>query len=128
MTAGGFRVEPDDLMAHASHLDGLVDRLNTASQAADYAMSDDAYGLLCAFLPPIINPTGEKAKEAIGSAVEGVQATSDNVRTAAKSYQDGDEGESQPFKKVDAETDGALSVGDQMRNRFRVGGVQHSEA
>ena len=128
MTAGGFRVEPDDLVAHASHLDGLVDRLNTASQAADYAMSDDAYGLLCAFLPPIINPTGEKAKETITSAVEGVQATAQNVRTAAKSYQDGDEDESKPFKKVSAETDGALSVGDDMRKRFRVGGVQRQES
>nr|WP_134727335.1 type VII secretion target [Amycolatopsis nivea] len=122
--AQGFRVEPDDLVAHASHLDGLVDRLNTAAQAADYAMSDDAYGLLCAFLPPIINPTGEKAKEAISGAIEGVQATADNVRTAAKSYQEGDEGQSKPFKKV--ATEGMLSKTDsgEVKERFRVGGVQ----
>lgn len=122
--AQGFRVEPDDLVAHASHLDGLVDRLNTAAQAANYAMSDDAYGLLCAFLPPIINPTGEKAKEAISGAIEGVQATSDNVRTAAKSYQEGDEGQSKPFKKV--ATEGMLSKTDsgELKERFRVGGVQ----
>ncbi len=119
--AQGFRVEPDDLVAHASHLDGLVDRLNTAAQAANYAMSDDAYGLLCAFLPPIINPTGEKAKEAISGAIEGVQATSDNVRTAAKSYQEGDEGQSKPFKKV--ATEGLLSKenGEELKSRFRVG-------
>ncbi|ATY12706.1 ESX-1 secretion-associated protein [Amycolatopsis sp. AA4] len=123
-SAQGFRVEPDDLVAHASHLDGLVDRLNTAVQAADYAMSDDAYGLLCAFLPPIINPTGEKAKEAIGGAIEGVQATADNVRTAAKSYQEGDEGQSKPFRKV--ATEGPLSAesGAELKDRFRVGGVR----
>ncbi|WP_328608860.1 ESX-1 secretion-associated protein [Amycolatopsis sp. NBC_00345] len=97
---GAFQVEADDLVAHASHLDGLVDRLHTAVQAADSAMSTDAYGLLCAFLPLIVNPTGEKAKEAVSSAGEGVQATADNVRTAAKSYREGDEAEAEPFKKV----------------------------
>ena len=39
MTAGGFEVEPDDLVAHASHVESLVDRLNTAASAADTAMS-----------------------------------------------------------------------------------------
>lgn len=125
--AQGFRVEPDDLVAHASHLDGLVDRLNAAAQAANYAMSDDAYGVLCAFLPPIINPTGEKAKEAISGAIEGVQATADNVRTAAKSYQEGDEGQSKPFKKV--ATEGPLSDenGAELKERFRVGGAEPAQ-
>jgi hypothetical protein len=126
MTAGGFNVEPDDLVAHASHLDGLVDRLNTAQQAADYAMSDDAYGLLCAFLPPIINPTGDKAKEAIGGAVEGVQATADNVRAAAKSYQEGDAGQAEPFKKLAADGEGILSEKStgELKAKVRVGGEQ----
>ncbi|WP_344865109.1 type VII secretion target [Amycolatopsis ultiminotia] len=100
---GQFGVEADELVAHASHLDGLVDRLHNAVQAADYALSDDAYGLLCAFLPPIVNPTGEKAKDSITSAAEGVQATADNVRTAAKSYQEGDEAEAEPFKKLSSD-------------------------
>ncbi|MBB4683242.1 type VII secretion target [Amycolatopsis jiangsuensis] len=104
---GQFEVHADELTAHASHVEALVDRLHNAQQAADYAMSDDAYGLLCAFLPPIINPTGEKAKEAIDSAAEGVQSTADNVRTAAKSYQDGDDAQAQPFQKVLA-SDGPL--------------------
>ena len=99
MTAGGFEVEPDDLVAHASHVESLVDRLNTAVSASDSAMSDHAYGLLCAFLPPIINPTGERAAEAIKAAGEGVQATADNVRTAAKSYVEGDTANAEPFNK-----------------------------
>ncbi len=98
MTAS-FDVDPDDLVAHASHLDGLVDRLSTAHGATASAMSADAYGLLCAFLPPIVNPTGEKAAEAIKAASEGVQATADNVRTAAKSYQEGDQTNAQPFNR-----------------------------
>lgn len=95
---GSFEVAADDLVAHASHLEGLVDRLNTAHGATGSAMSDDAYGLLCAFLPPIVNPTGERAAEAIKAAAEGIQTTADNVRTAAKSYLDGDSTNADPFK------------------------------
>jgi hypothetical protein len=99
MTAGGFEVEPDDLVAHASHVESLVDRLNTAVSAADTAMSDHAYGLLCAFLPPIIRPTGEQAKDALTASIEGVHGLSDNVKTAAQSYRDGEEGNAQPFER-----------------------------
>jgi len=99
MTAGGFEVEPDELVAHASHVESLVDRLSTASSAADTAMSDHAYGLLCAFLPPIIRPTGEKAKEALDASSEGVRGLADNVKTAAQSYRDGEEGNAQPFER-----------------------------
>jgi hypothetical protein len=99
MTAPGFEVEPDDLVAHASHVESLVDRLNTASSAADTAMSDHAYGLLCAFLPPIIRPTGEQAKEALTASAEGVRGLADNVTSAAKSYREGEEGNAQPFER-----------------------------
>ena len=99
MTAAGFEVEPDDLVAHASHVDSLVDRLNTAVSASDSAMSDHAYGLLCAFLPPIIRPTGEQAQDTLRASIEGVTGLSDNVRTAAQSYREGEEGNKQPFER-----------------------------
>jgi hypothetical protein len=94
-----FEVVPEDLVAHASHLDGLVDRLNTAVSAAGSAMNPDAYGLLCAFLPPILNPTAEHAAETLKAAVEGVRTSADNVRTAASSYQDSDQSNGQPFAR-----------------------------
>src|SRR4051794_28527640 len=92
-----FEVEPDDLVAHASHLDGLVQRLDTAVAAADTALSPGAYGLLCAFLPPIVNPTGEQAKDTLSASVEGVRASADNIRTTVKAYLDGDDAGAQPF-------------------------------
>lgn len=99
MSAPGFEVEPDDLVAHASHVESLVDRLNTASSAADTAMSDHAYGLLCAFLPPIIRPTNEQAKDALTASGEGVRGLADNVTAAAKSYREGEENNAQPFER-----------------------------
>ncbi|MEC3980721.1 type VII secretion target [Amycolatopsis sp. H20-H5] len=92
-----FEVEPDDLVAHASHLDGLVHRLETAVSASDTALSTGAYGLLCAFLPPIVNPTGEKARDTLSASVEGVRTSADNVRKTATAYRDGDQANARPF-------------------------------
>lgn len=98
MSSGEFEVDPDDLVAHASHLDGVVDRLNQAVQAADSALSDDAYGLLCSFLPAIVNPTGEQAKDALTASAEGFTTTAANVRAAADSYRESDDSAAAPFQ------------------------------
>lgn len=93
-----IEVVTEELTAHASHLDGLVDRLGTALSAAEtVSMSDEAYGLLCSFLPPIINPMEEEGMNALKAASEGVVATADNVRATAKQYQETDDGNSQSF-------------------------------
>ncbi|GAB3568643.1 type VII secretion target [Amycolatopsis endophytica] len=96
-----YEVDPDELRTHASHLDGLTDRLNTAVDAANtVAMDDSAYGLLCAFLPPIVNATTQDdAVAALKAAVEGVQITADNVRTAATSYEEQDQTNAEPFQR-----------------------------
>ncbi|HUR52555.1 MAG TPA: type VII secretion target [Gemmataceae bacterium] len=117
MTGAGFEVEPDDLVAHASHVESLIDRLNTAVSAADSAMSEDAYGLLCAFLPPIVNPTGEEAKDALNAGIEGVRGLSDNVRAAAQSYREGEEGNAQPFERQLAAAPRAASAQNTLKAR-----------
>jgi hypothetical protein len=93
-----FEVVSEELTAHGGHLDGLTDRLNTAVSAAEQvSMSDEAYGLLCSFLPPVINPMEEEGMKALKAASEGVGITADNVRSTAKQYQDTDEGNSESF-------------------------------
>ncbi|WP_020667014.1 type VII secretion target [Amycolatopsis nigrescens] len=101
-----YEVSPDDLVAHASHLDGLVDRLGTAASAAKtVSMSDGAYGLLCAFMPLIVNPMEEKAGEAMAAATDGVRNTADNVRTAADTYRESEETHAEPFSKQASKMD-----------------------
>ncbi|TNC29675.1 type VII secretion target [Amycolatopsis alkalitolerans] len=95
-----FEVVPDELRTHASHLDGLSDRLNTAVNAAGTVVMDsEAYGLLCSFLPPIVNATTQQdATDTLKSAVEGMSTTAGNVRTAASSYDERDKGNARPFE------------------------------
>ncbi len=88
-----YKVSPEELTAHASHLDGVKDRVETAVSAAQETqnMSDDAFGLMCSFLPPEINPMEQKGSEALRAASEGIGATADNVRKTADEYRDNDE-------------------------------------
>lgn len=79
-----YEVVSGELPARASHLDALTDRLDTAVSAAEeVSMSDEAYGLLCSFLLPVVNPMEEKGMEALNAAREGVEITAENVRTTA---------------------------------------------
>ncbi|WP_406692420.1 type VII secretion target [Saccharopolyspora sp. ID03-671] len=97
-----FKVQAEDLTAHASHLDGLTDRFDTAIAAAEsVSMSDEAYGLLCSFLPPIVNPVEEEGINALKAAKEGVSSTAENVRSTAKEYQETDDANSDELKKLD---------------------------
>ncbi len=88
-----YKVAPEELTAHASHLDGVKDRVNTAVSAASETanMSDDAFGLMCSFLPPEINPMEQRGVDALHAASEGIAATADNVRKTADEYRDSDE-------------------------------------
>jgi hypothetical protein len=93
-----FEVLPEELAAHAGHVGGLSDRLNTALDAANaVSMGDGAYGVLCSFLPPIINPVTTSGTDAIGAAVEGMGVTSDEIRGAVSSYEASDEANARPF-------------------------------
>jgi excreted virulence factor EspC (type VII ESX diderm) len=101
MTGQAFDVVPEDLTAHASHLDGLTDRLSQALDAANtVSMNDEAYGILCSFLPLIINPLEEKAIQALKDAVDGVTTTADNVRITANQYRDTDDTNAAPFDQT----------------------------
>lgn len=97
-----FQVEAENLTAHASHLEALTDRVDTAIAAAqEVSMSDDAYGLLCSFLPPIINPMEQQGLDALKSAKEGITTTAENVRQTAKEYQETDQAGADNFSQFD---------------------------
>jgi hypothetical protein len=94
----GFEVASDELTTHAGHLDALQARLAAVAGEAGAAMDGNAYGLLCSFLPPCVNPVEDKGKDALAATVEAVRTTAANVRTAAGSYQRREDTSAQPFR------------------------------
>jgi Excreted virulence factor EspC, type VII ESX diderm len=84
----GFDVLPGELRSHAGHVDGLADRLGEALYAArQVSMADDAYGVICQFLPSAINQLEQQANEALSAGQKGVSEIATNIRHTADEYE-----------------------------------------
>jgi hypothetical protein len=82
-----YQVLPGELRGHAKKLDDLADRLGTALDAArQVSMSDDAYGKICQFLPPLINGLEDQAYDALAAAQNGTSETATKIRYTADEY------------------------------------------
>ncbi len=86
MPEGGFEIGAD-LDAHASQLDGVVEQLQQAVEAArQVSMPTDAYGILCQPFRMLLDPVEEHGIEALTESVKAMQAQADKVRRAAEAY------------------------------------------
>ncbi|MFN2495621.1 MAG: type VII secretion target, partial [Pseudonocardiaceae bacterium] len=65
----------------------FADRLDQAVDAArQVSMPDDAYGVICQFLPPVLNPLEEHGVAALQGSAEGIQTTAANIKDTAEDY------------------------------------------
>ncbi|MEV8441829.1 type VII secretion target [Actinosynnema sp. NPDC051121] len=95
----GFELLPEELRAHASRLDGIRDRLSTALDAArTVSLPTGAYGVICQFFPPMVDPVERMGMDAISEAATAVEATANDVRETAKTYDAVDDGNRQAFR------------------------------
>ena len=86
----GFEVDPAALRAHADKADRHSAALGQAADAANQAMSDDVYGVICQFLPPLFNELEQVAREALKASQEGMAETAVNLRHSAEHYEQRD--------------------------------------
>ncbi len=104
----GFDVLAGELHAHAGHIDGLLDRLDQAFDAAQAAsMPDHAYGIICQFLPPVINPLEQRGMDAIAATRSGMAETATAVRDSATTYETHEQAVTQSFGQIAGALDGA---------------------
>lgn len=95
----GFELVPEELRAHASRLDGIRDRLSTALDAArTVSLPTGAYGVICQFFPPMVDPIEQMGMDAIGEAATAVEATAAEIRETAKAYDAVDDANRQAFR------------------------------
>lgn len=88
---GAFSVVPADLSAHAASLDSVAGRVTTAAQAASGIVTDtSAYGILCQFMPPILNIWGAGVAQGIADASTSLTNSASAVRASAESYRAAD--------------------------------------
>lgn len=90
--SGGFAVDAEALQVHAQHLDSIAADAALAADAADHVdLGDGAFGLLCSFLPPVVNDAEVSTGDSVRAVHETVQAAADGVRAMARDYADTDD-------------------------------------
>jgi Excreted virulence factor EspC, type VII ESX diderm len=85
--AGGYQVITEALVGHATNLGRVHDQLATALGAAQQvSMPRDAYGVICQFFPPMIDPIEQSGVDALSAGVQSVTDTAGAVNQTARDY------------------------------------------
>jgi Excreted virulence factor EspC, type VII ESX diderm len=85
--ASGYQVVTEALVTHSANLGRVHDQLATALDAAQQvSMPRDAYGVICQFFPPMIDPIEQSGVDALSSCVESVSDTIGSVDQTARDY------------------------------------------
>ncbi|WP_019853099.1 ESX-1 secretion-associated protein [Actinopolyspora mortivallis] len=94
-------VTPEELRAHASTVDEVVDRLNTAVDASQQvSLDNDAYGILCRPFAWMLDPVEQHGIDTLKKAVEGMRETAENLRDAAGTYESVDKDNSDMLGEI----------------------------
>jgi phage-related tail protein len=85
-------VEPEALITHAAHIDSLRERFGAILSAMDSVEQDnEAYGIICQFLPPVLAARQEDQKEFTTMAQENLELLAQALRDTADAYMAADE-------------------------------------
>jgi uncharacterized protein YukE len=96
--ASGYDVAVEALDKHARNLDDRASAVSEALAAAtSVSVSEDAYGIICQFLPPCINPVEDEGVNALKAAVECLQEDAQDIRSTAAAYRSSDESNAAGF-------------------------------
>lgn len=89
--ADGFAVDADQIRAHARNVEavkGRFDAVKTAS--AHIAQDDSAYGLLCSWMPAILEGRHKRQDELIAYVEENLALVVQGLRKTADNYDNAD--------------------------------------
>jgi hypothetical protein len=87
-----MKILTEDLRAHASKVDSVVEQLGTAVDASQQvSLDNDAYGIICRPFAWMLDPAENVGVEALRKAAEAMGELADEVRSAAEDYQQVDD-------------------------------------
>ncbi|MEU5850379.1 type VII secretion target [Saccharopolyspora shandongensis] len=86
--AEGFQMPAEQLRAHADRLDGHASAIGQAADAGrSVQLGTDAYGMICQFLPPILDSTAETVLSTTSATHDAVSALSAALRDAVADHE-----------------------------------------
>jgi hypothetical protein len=99
----GFRVHPAALERHAGLVDDVAGIVEQARDAgASVLVGSGAYGVLCTFLPLLLEPAQRQTVDTLAEAATALRTTANAVRTAAGSYARLDDGNATAYRRIRA--------------------------
>ena len=91
--SSGFHVDPEAIRAHAENVALVRDKFAAAKSAsAHIAQNADAYGLLCSWMPAILESRHTKHDELVAYIEENLSIMTQSLISTAQAYEsvDGD--------------------------------------
>jgi len=89
--AEGFQVLTEQIRSHARNVEAVMDRFGAVKSAsAHIAQNDQAYGLLCAWMPAILEGRHNRQDELFSYVEENLSLASQALVKAADSYDGAD--------------------------------------
>lgn len=83
-----FGVTPQGLAAHGTGLEAVRSALVQALDAArTVSLPGDAYGVICQFFPPLIDPVEASGVGVLAEGVQAVERTISGVAATAREYE-----------------------------------------
>ncbi len=92
MTVPDYKVDPDQLRAHASTLSGYADRLATIGTGLPGSLAEQSLGSFAQFLTTGLGTAMTDTLNAFGHAASTVDMVAGGMRQTADGYQSTDEG------------------------------------
>jgi hypothetical protein len=99
--ADGFSVDAEQLRAHAARIDAIQQRFG-AVRAASAAISQDdsAYGMLCAWMPGILEKRHTRQDQLYAYVAENLRLAADALIRTGQDYDEADEGAAQRIRRA----------------------------
>ncbi|MQM28234.1 type VII secretion target [Glycomyces albidus] len=96
-----FQVVTDDLRTHAATIDSVRERFGAVLSAIDTVAQDDqAYGIICQFLPPILQNRQDEQKELTTLAQENLELLAQALNDTADEYDAVDEAVASDYRAI----------------------------
>ena len=87
MSGAGFRVEPGALDVHADAVDTVAGRVDQAGSAGStVVLGSGAYGLLCAFVPALIDSVQRTVVDLLADSAVELRRSALGVGKVARAY------------------------------------------
>ena len=89
--AGGYLTDTAQIRRHVHNLEAVRDRFDAVKAASAHIAQDDgAYGLLCQWLPPVLEGRHQRQDSLIAYVEENLALAADALAAVAAAYDDAD--------------------------------------